>query len=176
MLRRATKSGAFSRVSYRKGKRNESCKQEDAGDAKKNNFPLHVLLYFAVRAVSKGPVQKFILWNLPWSCGIIRKTTQDEAAEQWVSSCICSTIMRKIAVFGERRVLCKMPRQPLLGNFIFSHIHVVLCITLKAHTILKLHKPKSTQLNDYESIIQDTNLRQRKTCSLLQTTQGQSIL
>lgn len=38
-LRRRTKSGIFSRVSFRKGKRNESCKQEDAEDAKKKNSP-----------------------------------------------------------------------------------------------------------------------------------------
>lgn len=88
---------------------------------KKKKSPMHVLKYFAVRAVSKGSVQKFTLWNLPLGWEIIKKTAKDKAVEQWVSSCMCLTIMRKIVVFGERRVLYKMPRQILAGNFLFSH-------------------------------------------------------
>lgn len=62
--------------------------------------------------------------------------------------------MRKIVVFGEKRVLCKMPRQTLLGNFLFSRIHVVLCIMLKAHTVYYSYMgQKHISPDDYEHII-----------------------
>lgn len=52
----------------------------------------------------------------------------------------------KICCFWRMRLLCKMPHWPLLGNFLFSLIHVVFCIMLKAHKLYYsyVHKTKST--------------------------------
>lgn len=74
---------------------------------KKNSLLACSEILFLYELSAKGSVQKFTPWHLPLGWGIIRRTAQDKAAEQWVSSRIRMTIMSEIVVFGERRVLCK---------------------------------------------------------------------
>lgn len=105
VLRRRTEAGAFNGVIYSKGKRNGSCQQEDAEDAKKKSPCL-----FACELSSRIQFRSSLPEIFPGADGMIRKAAQDKAEEQWVSSCICLTIMRKSVAFGEDRVLRKMPQ------------------------------------------------------------------
>lgn len=99
------------------------------------------------------------------------------AAEQWVSSCIYLTIMRKIVVFGKRRVLCEMPRQNHPEElFVLPHTCSVLH-HVKRHIYYSYTSQKAIPRMITCIIIKSKyklqTVRLKTTCSVLQTAQDQ---
>ena len=124
ILRRLTKSGIFSRVSFRKGKINESCKQEDAEDAKKKRKknPHKCSEILCCESCWQGSGSE--VHSLKCSLGLrlrLERYTRQETMGLIGDTRL--TIMRRIVVFGDWLIFCKSPCQTLLGNFLFSLIH-----------------------------------------------------